>query len=134
MNKLTIGIVGGSIAGCSAAILLGREGHTVRVFERSTGRLVGRGGGLGTPGPVLEALIEQDVIDADFPHLSASAMPFIIRTPEYERLGYSPWQMPMNFRAFHWSSLWNCLRKRVPENLNHQGCEVVNAKTNGPQT
>ena len=26
MNKLNIAIVGGSIAGCSAAIMLGREG------------------------------------------------------------------------------------------------------------
>ena len=39
---LKLGIVGGSIAGCSAAILLGREGHNVRVLERSRGGLVGR--------------------------------------------------------------------------------------------
>lgn len=49
MTKLNIGIIGGSIAGCSAAILLGREGHKVDVFERSRGDLVGRGGGMGAP-------------------------------------------------------------------------------------
>ena len=87
MNKLKIGIVGGSIAGCSAAILLGRAGHEVQVFERSTGRLVGRGGGIGTSGPVFEGLVEQDFLDADFPHLSATAMPFVTRTPQQERLG-----------------------------------------------
>lgn len=134
MNKLNIGIVGGSIAGCSAAILLGREGHKVDVFERSRGGLVGRGGGIGTPGPVLEALVEQDVIDANFPHLSGLAMPFIIRTPEHERLGYIPWQMPLNLKAFHWSALWNNLRKRVPDEIYHRGYEVVNAKTNGTET
>lgn len=134
MNKLTIGIVGGSIAGCSAAILLGREGHTVRVFERSTGRLVGRGGGIGTPGPLLEALVQEDVIDADFPHLTCSAMPFIVRTPEHERLGYSPWQMPMDLRTFQWSALWSSLRRRVPDDVYHQGYEVVNARTNGSET
>ena len=37
MSELNIGIVGGSIAGCSAAILLGRQGYNVRVFERSRG-------------------------------------------------------------------------------------------------
>ncbi len=131
MKKLNIGIVGGSIAGCSAAILLGREGHQVRVFERSTSRLVGRGGGIGTSGPVFESLIEQDVIDADFPHLSGTAMPFIIRTSDHESLGYVPWQMPMNLKAFHWSTLWNNLRKRVPDENYHQGYEVANAKANG---
>ena len=46
VKNLNIGIVGGSIAGCSAAILLGRAGQSVSVFERSTGALVGRGGGM----------------------------------------------------------------------------------------
>jgi 2-polyprenyl-6-methoxyphenol hydroxylase-like FAD-dependent oxidoreductase len=58
-------------------------------------------------------------------------MPFIIRTSDHERLGYSPWQMPMNLRAFHWSTLWNNLRKRVPDDIYHRGYEVDTAKTNG---
>ncbi len=130
MKKLNIGIVGGSIAGCSAAILLGREGHNVRVFERSRSGLVGRGGGIGTPGPVLEALIEQDILDSDFPHFSCSSMPFIIRTAAHERHGYSPWEMPLNLKAFHWSSLWNDLRKRVPDEIYHRGYQVANAIPN----
>lgn len=133
-NKLKIGIVGGSIAGCSAAILLSRAGHNVIVFERSRGGLVGRGGGIGTSGPVFEALIEQDIIDAGFPHLSAAAMPFIIRTPEHERFGYTPWQMPLNLKAFHWSALWNNLRKRVPDEVYRRGVEVVDAKTGADQS
>lgn len=133
MNKLNIGIVGGSIAGCSAAILLGRAGHNVQVFERSRGGLVGRGGGIGTPGPVFEGLIAQDVIDADFPHLSATTMPFIIRTSDHERAGYSPWQIPINLKAFHWSTLWNNLRKRVPDAAYHRGYEVANANPNGAE-
>lgn len=126
-NKLKIGIVGGSIAGCSAAILLGRAGHQVHVFERSRGGLVGRGGGIGTSGAVFEALIEQDIIDTGFPHLSASAMPFIIRTSGHERFGYTPWQMPLNLKAFHWSALWNNLRKRVPDDAYRRGVEVIAA-------
>ena len=134
MNKLNIGIVGGSIAGCSAAILLSREGHTVRVFERSRGGLVGRGGGIGTPGPVLESLIQQNMIDSDFPHLSGSTMPFIVRTATHEREGYTPWEMPLNLKLFHWSALWNNLRKRVPDEIYHSGYEVVNAKANGAES
>ena len=134
MKKLNIGIVGGSIAGCSAAILLGRAGHKISVFERSKGGLVGRGGGIGTPGPVLEALIDQDIIDSDFPHLSASAMPFIISTPEHNQLGYQPWQIPLNLKAFHWAALWNNLRKRVPNENYHRGHEVINALTDDPKS
>ena len=130
MNKLNIGIVGGSIAGCSAAILLGRAGHQVQVFERSRGQLVGRGGGIGTSGPVLQALIEQDIIDSDFPHLSTTEMPFIIRTAEHDYEGYSPWGMPINLKAFHWSTLWNNLRKRVPDDRYHQGMETIDARRN----
>ena len=127
METLRIGIVGGSIAGCSAAILLERAGHEVHVFERSNKGLVGRGGGIGTPGPVLEALMEQDIVDADFPHLIGTAMPFIVRTEAHQRLGYKPWEMPMNLAAFHWSTLWNNLRKRVPDECYHRGQEVADA-------
>lgn len=129
ISPLNIGIVGGSIAGCSAAILLSREGHNVRVFERSRSGLVGRGGGIATPGPVLESLIEQDIVDSDFPHLSASAMPFVVRTSAHERYGYTPWEMPLNLKAFHWGALWNNLRERVPDEIYHRGHQVVNAKT-----
>lgn len=57
-ENLRIGIVGGSLAGCSAAILLSRAGHDVQVYERSRGNLVGRGGGIGTATAVFEGLIE----------------------------------------------------------------------------
>lgn len=125
--SLNIGIVGGSIAGCSAAILFERAGHRVDVFERSSGGLVGRGGGIGTPGSVLDELIEEDFLDADFPHLTGTSMPFVIRTPEATELGRTAWEMPMNLAAFHWSALWNQLRKRVPDQSYHQGHQVTDA-------
>lgn len=126
--SLHVGIVGGSIAGCSAAILLMRAGHDVEVFERSRGGLVGRGGGIGTPGPVLDSLIEQDILDADFPYLIGTSMPFIVRTEEAPEYGHVPWEMPMNLAAFHWSTLWSQLRRRVPDEAYHQGHAVIDAK------
>lgn len=46
MRPLRIGIVGGSLAGLFAAILLRRDGHDIRVYERSGEGLSGRGAGL----------------------------------------------------------------------------------------
>ncbi len=133
-ENLRIGIVGGSLAGCSAAILLSRAGHDVQVYERSRGNLVGRGGGIGTATAVFEGLIEQDIIDADFPHLANPAMPLLVRTDEQAYEGYSPWQIPFNFRVFHWSTLWNNLRKRVPDDRYYQGYEVATATQNNDET
>lgn len=46
MEKLRIRIVGGSLAGLFAGILLQNAGHDVRVYERSVSGLAGRGAGL----------------------------------------------------------------------------------------
>ncbi len=46
MARLRVRIVGGSLAGLFVATLLKREGHDVRIYERSVGGLDGRGAGL----------------------------------------------------------------------------------------
>ena len=46
MAKLRIRIVGGSLGGLFAAAILRRDGHDVKIYERSTGGLAGRGAGL----------------------------------------------------------------------------------------
>jgi 2-polyprenyl-6-methoxyphenol hydroxylase-like FAD-dependent oxidoreductase len=46
MQRLRIRIVGGSLGGLFAAVLLSKDGHDVRVFERSEHGLGGRGAGL----------------------------------------------------------------------------------------
>ena len=45
--NLQIAVVGGSIAGCCAAVELTRAGHHAEIFERSGGALVGQGAGIG---------------------------------------------------------------------------------------
>ena len=133
MAVLNVGIVGGSIAGCSAALLLGHAGHQVSVFERSRTGLVGRGGGIGTAGVVLGALIERGLLGGDFPHVSSSAMPFIIKTAEEPRFGRTAWRMPLDLKAFHWSALFEALRRGVPDGCYHSGCTVVDAEQTSDQ-
>src|SRR5262245_60050340 len=49
-------IIGGSIAGLFAALLLRRRGIEVSVFERATSELSGRGAGIATHPQILEVL------------------------------------------------------------------------------
>lgn len=42
--------------------------------------------------------------------------------------------MPLDLRVFHWSALWNNLRKRVPDEIYHQGRRVVSARPAGSES
>ncbi|MBB6487823.1 FAD binding domain-containing protein [Rhizobium lusitanum] len=46
MKSLKIRIIGGSLGGLFAGILLQRDGHDVKIYERSSSGLAGRGAGL----------------------------------------------------------------------------------------
>lgn len=56
MRKLSIRIVGGSLAGLFAGILLKRDGHDVKIYERSSSGLAGRGAGLVAQAEVFQML------------------------------------------------------------------------------
>ncbi len=127
-KSLNVGIVGGSIAGCSAAILMRRAGHDVTVFERSTGRLRGRGGGIATPMSTFRSLVEEDVIDADFPHTIANKMPFVGHVSPDDQFGRTAWCLPVDLACFHWGTLWDNLRKRVPDGEYMNGRHVTDVK------
>lgn len=58
MRNLRIGIVGGSLAGLFAGVILGRDGHHVRVYERSPSGFGGRGAGLVPQQEVFDLLRE----------------------------------------------------------------------------
>lgn len=133
-RSLNVGIVGGSIAGCSAAILLARAGHEVTVFERSTGRLQGRGGGIATPMATFKSLIEDDIIDASFPHTVTNEMPFVGRRSPDDRLGHAAWSLPIDLSCFQWGTLWENLRMRVPDQDYRSGRHVVNAQMQDSDT
>lgn len=123
----SIGIVGGSIAGCSAAIALLREGHTVTIFERSSSELQGRGAGIMTTQSMLQALKARDMIDADFSHFEQHQMPFIGHTGPDEPFGKTVWIMPANIVLLNWSDLFKNLRRRVPDSIYHAGQTVIAA-------
>jgi len=127
-GRLRVGIVGGSIAGCTAAIELVRAGHHVQVFERSTGVLTGRGAGIGTPLSVIHSLVERHLIDADMPYFHVECIPHIGRTTTAERLGRTAWVIPVTIELLNWGDLYRNLRRHVPDEIYHQGREVSGAE------
>ena len=124
---MKIGIVGGSIAGCSAAILLLKEGYDVTVFERSNKALVGRGGGIGTTPTLLNEIQEAGLISEEFASFHISKMPFVGKSLGTEPNGKIAWSMPVNFRVFQWNELWRNLRDRVPNKIYNAGIQIVGA-------
>ncbi|MGD8414819.1 MAG: NAD(P)-binding protein [Candidatus Latescibacterota bacterium] len=125
---MRIAIVGGSIAGCTAAIELGRSGHDVVVFERSKGGLTGRGAGIGTPTDTLEKLIERDLVDAAIPRVTVANYPMVGRRDGIDRYGRTALVLPLHMALLNWGDLWNQLRKRVPEGEYLGGRIVASAR------
>lgn len=125
---LKVGIVGGSIAGCTAAIELLRVGCEVTLFERTGDELKDRGAGIGIPSAVLETLIERDLVDADTSYFAGRGFTRLWRTPEQHRYGYLAWDQPADLALLNWGVLYRNLRKRVPDTVYEAQHRVVNLK------
>ena len=121
---MRIGIVGGSIAGCTAAIELGRAGHDVVVFERSGGNLEGRGAGIGTPVGTLDMLIGRELVGPEMPRFVVTDHPFVGRTTQDEPLGHTALTLPLQMALCNWGDLFRQLRQRVQDDSYRPALEV----------
>lgn len=118
-----VGIVGGSIAGCAAAIALQRAGCHVTVFERSSSGLRDRGAGIAVPNPLRESLIDRDYLDAGYPFWPAEERLWIIKDGD-SPTGRVLWRQPGSASLNNWSILWNSLRRRVDDSVYEDGARV----------
>ena len=127
-KDLRVGIIGGSIAGCAAAIELSRVGCQVTVFERSPQSLQDRGAGIAMPLSLLETLQARDLFDQEMPHLTIHQASFVTRdegNQEEGRSGKTLWERPFAAAVTNWGLWFRQLRKRVPDEQYHQGQEVT---------
>src|SRR5262249_36633760 len=108
--------------------------HTVDVFERSRGALVGRGAGIGTPIATWRSLVARDLVDADLPYCHATKMLYIGKGSIDDRLGRTAWARDFDFAATHWDHLHCALRRRVPDSSYHEGWTVVDVRQVSPET
>ena len=127
LSGMSVGIIGGSIAGCAAAIALGRAGMSVEVFERSATGLMDRGSGIGIPGPLRSELMARGYLAEDFPSVEMKKRwwQFPDGTPEGRQL----WTQTTPAFANNWGNLWQALRKNVPDDIYHDGKKLVGFET-----
>jgi len=118
---LRVGVVGGSIAGCAAAIELQRAGCEVTIFERSAGSLKDRGAGIGIPFALVELLQARDLFDVDMAIVPIKLRDFFTRVRGKDRLLL---KQGFVIAATSWDELYRNLRQRVPDEIYRQGCEV----------
>ncbi|MFH8770126.1 FAD-dependent monooxygenase [Streptomyces sp. NPDC017958] len=113
-----VAVVGGSIAGCAAALALGRGGtERITVYERAAGRLADRGVGLAVHNDRYAELEAAGHLDASMPWVRLVSRRWYVRddaAPDGP-LGREIAVMPFPFRTYNWGPLWRALRHRVPE-------------------
>ena len=125
MTRLRVGIIGGSIAGCSAAIELQRAGCEVTLLERAGDTLKERGAGLGIPPSVIDTLVERDLVDSDVPRFHVRTIARLWRTGDHTMYGKLIWDQPASIVLLNWGHLYRNLRQRVPNEVYRANHRVV---------
>jgi len=108
-----VAVVGGSIAGCAAAIALGRAGCDVTVYERTHGVLRDRGFGIGMPMALHDELVSARYLDASTPACRYDQRIVLVREQGNE-LGRVLGTQRMPMACQNWAILWGTLRAKVP--------------------
>lgn len=119
-----VAVVGGSIAGCAAAVALCRAGCSVTVYERSRDGLRERGAGITIPVSVREDLVAAGYLDPAMPARFRDTLIWITQdgnSPTGRVVG----QQPYPSMIASWQLLWQDLRGRVPAGSYKTGSPVT---------
>ena len=120
MNTLPrVGIIGGSIGGLTAALVLRDLGCEVDVFERSGTALEARGAGIGLHPMTTRFFDESSDLDAAMVEIELPWLQFL--SASGERI----YQERMNYRFSSWNTIYRGLVRCFDERRYHLGSEVV---------
>jgi 2-polyprenyl-6-methoxyphenol hydroxylase-like FAD-dependent oxidoreductase len=119
-------VIGGSIGGLFAALLLRRHGWDVRIFERATGGLSGRGAGIVTHPQLLDIIGELGV-------RPLSDLGVVIhRRTTLAQDGRLIGTYPYRQLATSWDRLFNMLREQFGDDAYLAGKDLVRIEFNEP--
>lgn len=119
-----VAVVGGSIAGCAAAVALLRAGCSVTVYERSRSGLRDRGAGITIPVSVREDLVADGYLNPSMPARFRDKLIWVTRdgsSPTGRLVGAQPY--PSMIAS--WQLLWDDLRGRLPAGSYRAGSPVT---------
>ncbi|MFI2236319.1 FAD-dependent monooxygenase [Streptomyces chrestomyceticus] len=132
MHGGTVAVVGGSIAGCAAALAAHRGGAAeVTVYERAAGHLADRGAGLAVHNDRYAELASAGYLDTGIPWLQLWRRRWYTRDGELP-LGRPVGELPFPFRTYNWGPLWHGLRARMPETAVFRGDSPVRTVETSP--
>ncbi|MYE66320.1 MAG: NAD(P)-binding protein [Acidimicrobiaceae bacterium] len=129
VNGLRVGVVGGSIGGLTAAVLLHEMGCDVQVFERSTEALQGRGAGIVVL-PMTERYFTESGTglraSQDWDRQVALTLTY---WSYIDRAGSIIDAAATHNRFTSWNTLYRALLERLPPERYHLGCSATGVST-----
>ena len=98
-----VAVVGGSLGGLTAALLLRELGHDVTIFERSGAELEQRGAGIGFLPASYRYLVERARLDLDRVSISTAYIRYL------DRQGRVIHEQPQAYRFSNWNTVYRSL-------------------------
>jgi 2-polyprenyl-6-methoxyphenol hydroxylase-like FAD-dependent oxidoreductase len=132
-----VAVVGGSVAGCCAALAAARCGaEEVVVFERAAEDLRDRGVGLAIQNDRYAELRDAGFVDDAMPFVQQQRRLWLVRDESAHASDADPTGRPIAiqpfaFRSYNWGSLWRELRSRIPESVDYRADATVTAVNDG---
>lgn len=117
--SLRVAVVGGSIGGLTAAVLLRDLGCNVEVFERSAAELQGRGAGIVVHEMSVRYLVENRIADIDA--LSVASH----RHVHIDAAGATIHDDPIAYRYTSWNTLYRNLVQSLGQDRYHLGRAIT---------
>lgn len=118
-------VIGGSLGGLFAGVLLRSAGWTVDIYERSPHDLDSRGGGIVLQPQVLAAFREAGVRYDTTIGVEAKERVFL------DTEGAVAQRVPMRQMLTSWTSLYAAMRRHFPAEHYHKGAELAGFEDNG---
>jgi 2,6-dihydroxypyridine 3-monooxygenase len=122
-----VGVVGGSLGGLTAALVLRDMGCGVDVWERSTAELESRGAGIVVLDETLRYLRERTPIHDDDVTIATTKLRYLGAD------GSIMHERPQPYRYSGWHTIYRALLGRLDEARHHLGAEAAGSQAEGDE-